>query len=89
MVKENFTLNTASSVLSGVVILLLTIFITASWNVANLGNQKAEALEQRVTVVEQDIKYIMMTTQEIKEIVKKDYSRRTTRNLIKGEQDGI
>lgn len=58
-------------IFGAVVSILLGLFANAAWSQANLGNEKASALESRVAVLETYYKSFSNDFQEIKDILKR------------------
>ncbi len=58
-------------IITGVVLLLLTLFINAAWETANEGSRKANDALNRVTILEQQYNYIKDDLGEIKSILRR------------------
>lgn len=69
--REDIGLKVVMGIFSGVVMLLLSIFINAVWITANEGRNKAFEIGERVTAIESRFGGIQDDIKEIKELLKR------------------
>ena len=60
-----------NSIISGVILILLGLFINTSWTCANEGKNKAYDVEKRITVIETRFDMISSDLKEIKDLLRK------------------